>query len=95
VKLPRLALLLALAILLPASTGCGTIYNLGVSRGGPTIYGGVERDIELLDTEGPDQGIGLFFVPFDFVLSLVLDTATLPITLLCSCFGWQRARSPR
>lgn len=84
---------LALAVMLAATGGCGTAYNLGFSPGGPTLYGGVGRDIELLGPEGKDKGAAVLLVPFDFVLSLVLDTATLPITLLCGFFGWQRSKS--
>lgn len=88
-------LISAFALVLFTTTGCGTIYNLAGAPGGPTVFGGVAADADLLGPEGRDRGGAVVLVPFDIVLSAVLDIATLPVTLLCGAFEWQRAKTDR
>lgn len=91
---PRLTALF-LALLLLGTSGCGTIYNLAGSPGGPTMFGGVAWDIELLGPEGKDRGGAVVLVPFDLVLSFGMDIVTLPVTMMCGFFGWQRKSTDR
>ena len=68
-----------------ALSGCGTISNL--STGEPEFYGGVQKDIQLLETpRTPPEGIGIrnlgqlvLFV--DLPLCVFGDTLTLPIAI--------------
>jgi uncharacterized protein YceK len=79
----RVLVLLGIALL--ALSGCGTISNL--STGEPEFYGGVQKDIQLLQTpRTPPEGIGIrnlgqlvLFV--DLPLCFVGDTLTLPIAI--------------
>jgi uncharacterized protein YceK len=80
--------LLALATLLVS--GCGTIANL--QTGKPDLYGGVQHDVQLLETpRPPPQGIGIrnlgalvLFV--DLPLSVVGDTLSIPL----ANYEWHR-----
>jgi uncharacterized protein YceK len=86
---------LAGTMVLLASVGCGTTYNFASHPEGPTIYGGVVFDVELLDPRSSCKGLGVVFGPLDLPFSLVLDTATLPVTAVCELLGWRRSkRSP-
>jgi uncharacterized protein YceK len=83
-KRTRTALFVALAAV--ALGGCGTIRNL--SGGDPEIYGGVQKDVEFIETPRKQQGgIGVnsmtlaMFVPVDLCLSFVADTLTLPVAI--------------
>jgi uncharacterized protein YceK len=79
----RIAVLLCISAY--ALSGCGTIANL--STGEPDLYGGVQKDIQLLQTPAtPPTGIGIrnlgqlvLFV--DLPLCFVGDTLTLPIAI--------------
>jgi uncharacterized protein YceK len=81
-------------------SGCGTICNLtqGVVHpdSEPRVYGGVQRDVEVLDSVvnqaqtnpqarvGNDPRWALILIPLaigDPILSFVADTLTLPITI--------------
>lgn len=79
-----------LAALLIPITGCGTIANVATTPHGPAIYGGIVFDVGLTDSSSGSKGGGALFGVLDFPLSLVLDTVTLPVTLLCEIFGWRR-----
>src|ERR1700675_2231569 len=80
----RVVVLLGISAL--ALSGCGTISNL--STGEPELYGGVQKDIQLLGTPRTQpEGIGIrnlgqlvLFV--DLPLCFVGDTLTLPIAIL-------------
>jgi uncharacterized protein YceK len=71
-------------------SGCGTIANL--ETGKPELYGGVQKDVEVLETPRPQpQGIGIrnlgalvLFV--DLPLSAVGDTLTIPLAI----YEWHR-----
>jgi uncharacterized protein YceK len=84
----RITVLLALAALV--GSGCGTIANL--QTGKPDLYGGVQHDVQLLETPRPQpQGIGIrnlgalvLFV--DLPLSAVGDTLTIPLAI----YEWHR-----
>jgi uncharacterized protein YceK len=78
-----------------ATAGCGTTYNFSGNPEGPSIYGGVAYDLSLLDPSGSCKGLGVVFGPLDLPFSLVLDTATLPVTALCELFGGKRTREQR
>jgi uncharacterized protein YceK len=66
-------------------SGCGTVANL--TTGEPELYGGVQHDVQLLQTPHREQsGIGIrnlgplvLFV--DLPLCAVADTLTLPIAI--------------
>jgi Protein of unknown function (DUF1375) len=80
-----------------SGTGCGTVCNLagGVVHPDrePRVYGGVQRDMEVIETaveSGPcdkqkcDPKAYLVLIPLavaDPMLSFVADTITLPITI--------------
>ena len=91
----KVGVLMIAAALLPLLGGCGTYFNfsLGVPQhplrlgGDPEIYGGLQ-----IDAEGcgkavrGDEGfwfslLGFVFLIFDFPLSFIPDTLTLPITI--------------
>jgi uncharacterized protein YceK len=66
--------------------GCGTIRNF--SSGDPELYGGVQKDIEFIETPRTAKGgVGVntmtlaLFVPADLCLSFVADTLTLPVAI--------------
>ena len=88
----RRTVLLALAALVVS--GCGTIANL--QTGKPDLYGGVQHDVQLLETPRPQpQGIGIrnlgalvLFV--DLPLSVVGDTLTIPLAI----HEWHRGEGP-
>jgi uncharacterized protein YceK len=79
-------------------SGCGTIANL--STGEPDLYGGVQKDIQLLQTPRTQpEGIGIrnlgqlvLFV--DLPLCFVADTLTLPIAIYELQRGGARANTP-
>ncbi len=87
----RSPIIAILAMVVLSQIGCGTIMNfmpkvergqreeLGMMR----IYGGVRIDAQTLsDASWPWQKILTFlFLTVEFPLSLVLDTATLPVTI--------------
>jgi uncharacterized protein YceK len=74
-------------------SGCGTIANL--ETGKPNFYGGVQNDVQLLETpRSQPQGIGIrnlgslvLFV--DLPLCLVADTLTIPLAI----YEWHRGES--
>jgi uncharacterized protein YceK len=84
----RITVLLAISAI--SMSGCGTIANL--QTGKPDFYGGVQKDVELLQTPRPQpQGIGIrnlgalvLFV--DLPLSVVGDTLTMPLAI----YEWHR-----
>jgi uncharacterized protein YceK len=65
--------------------GCGTIRNL--ASGDPDIYGGVQKDVQLIQTPQSVKGVGVnpmtlaLFAPADLCLSLAGDTLTLPLAI--------------
>jgi uncharacterized protein YceK len=82
----RAAGLLALAAVWQA--GCGTIVNF--AQGDPDIYGGVQKDIQFIETPRKQGGGGVgvntgmllaVLAPLDTCLSLVGDTLTLPLAI--------------
>jgi uncharacterized protein YceK len=84
----RIGVVLAVVAILVS--GCGTIANL--ETGKPELYGGVQKDVALLETPRPQpQGIGIrnlgalvLFV--DLPLSVVGDTLSIPIAI----YEWHR-----
>ena len=80
------SLVVAAAALLLSTAGCGSIANFAIAPRGPRIYGGILEDVDMINGERPGGALGFL----DFPLSLILDTATLPITLMCEIFGWRR-----
>jgi uncharacterized protein YceK len=84
----RTAVLWALASFVVS--GCGTVANL--QTGKPDFYGGVQHDVQLLETpRSQPQGIGIrnlgalvLFV--DLPLSMIGDTLTLPVAI----YEWHR-----
>ena len=72
------------------ASGCGTVANL--KTGEPELYGGVQKDVQLLETpHTPEQGVGIrnlgplvLFV--DLPLSFVGDTLTMPLAI----YEWHR-----
>ncbi len=82
-----IAALAAIAAVSPG--GCGTICNF--AHGDPDIYGGVQKDVELLQTPRTATGGGVSFnkggpvfavlLTGDVALSLVADTLTLPLAI--------------
>jgi uncharacterized protein YceK len=66
-------------------SGCGTIRNLAGDD--PEIYGGVQKDIAIIQTPPARSGVGVspttvaMFMPADLGLSLVADTLTLPLAI--------------
>ena len=69
-------------------SGCGTVANLvnptedrlRLGSAGPHVYGGLRMDVDILDSPGHLGPLLPFFV-IDVPLSLVLDTALLPLTI--------------
>jgi uncharacterized protein YceK len=65
--------------------GCGTVCNL--ATGDPDLYGGVQKDVQFIQTPRKVSGIGVspmtvaFLAPADLCLSLVADTLTLPLAV--------------
>jgi uncharacterized protein YceK len=68
--------------------GCGTIRNF--AHGDPDIYGGVQKDVEFIQTPRTAVGGGVSYprgpflaalVSADVGLSLVADTLTLPLAI--------------
>lgn len=84
----RIAVLVGISAVL--ASGCGTIANL--KTGEPDFYGGVQKDVQLLQTPPPQpSGIGIrnlgqlvLFV--DLPLCFVADTLTMPIAI----YEWHR-----
>jgi uncharacterized protein YceK len=83
-----IAVLCAVAAVLP--TGCGTICNF--AHGDPDVYGGVQKDVEFIQTPRTPGGGGvsidnrgmavLAALAFaDTGLSLIADTLTLPLAI--------------
>jgi len=82
---------LGAAALLISTAGCGTIANFATQPHGPSIYGGIVGDVELMSNSTANgKSFGMVLGVLDFPLSLVLDTATLPFTILSEIFGWRR-----
>src|SRR5262245_6601978 len=86
------ALLAASAVVL--SSGCGTVWNLTLNSRGPEIYGGVQKDIEVIMTPASgvpgsnlqvlhNQAALLVFalIPAEVCLSFVGDSLTLPLVV--------------
>jgi uncharacterized protein YceK len=73
------------------ASGCGTITNL--MTGQPELYGGVQKDIQLLETPRAEpSGIGIRNLPtlvlfVDLPLCFIGDTLTIPIAI----YEWHRA----
>jgi uncharacterized protein YceK len=81
-----IAVLAAIAAVSPG--GCGTIRNF--AHGDPDIYGGVQKDVEFIQTPRTGVGGGVSYqagavlavlVVADVGLSLVADTLTLPLAI--------------
>jgi uncharacterized protein YceK len=83
--MPNTRTVLFVALAFVALVGCGTVRNL--ATGDPEIYGGVQKDIEIIQTPPPRSGVGInpmtlaLFTPVDLCLSLVGDTLTLPLAV--------------
>lgn len=90
----RLWPLLALLVL----TGCATIASLENKRE-PKIFGGVRFHVKYpefsLPTCGPCPNPGCMFSMIDFPLSLALDTALLPFTVVWELFRTSPTPPPR
>jgi uncharacterized protein YceK len=77
------AVLVALAGV--SASGCGTIRNLASQD--PEIYGGVQKDVAVIQTPPARSGVGIspttvaMFMPVDLGLSAVGDTLTLPLAI--------------
>ncbi len=85
---------LGIAIVVVAAisqTGCGTVFNFlpkdaqstHEEMGRMRVYGGVRMDGQAL-SEAPwvwRKLLGLLILTVEFPLSLVMDTATLPVTI--------------
>ncbi len=88
------ALLLSLLLALP---GCGTVFTIAASGDGPRrslVYSGTRGDAWAL-TSGFRFFEGLrVFAALDLPLSLALDTALLPLTLVQTAVVWSAAHSP-
>jgi uncharacterized protein YceK len=79
-----LSLLLAACLLLPA-LGCNSIADMAHSEGGQRVYGGTRRNVAWIQGEElvtHTGGAEVIFGIVDFPLSLGLDTAFLPVTLI-------------
>jgi uncharacterized protein YceK len=84
--MPRTRTVMFVALATVAMGGCGTIRNF--AGGDPDIYGGVQKDIEFIETPRTAKGgVGVntmtlaLFVPADLCLSFVADTLTLPVAI--------------
>lgn len=95
---PRLRAWLAGALLL--LSGCGTCFSLGarIAYGaGPIVYSGVRFDTRRIIPTPPDQIWLPWMVPLaivDWPLSLALDTAALPVTLIWAAVAEDEADVP-
>jgi hypothetical protein len=73
---------LAVVALVVSSSACGTIYNF-VDNDPPRPYGGVMTDLRGVAESDPIERPGVIvaapFVLMDICLSLVFDSATLPV----------------
>ncbi len=77
-------------VVLACAGGCGTVLNLA-SRDPVIPFGGVQKDLEVLQTSGPaihgdppgGLGAAVLFacIPAELCLSLVGDSLTLPLAL--------------
>jgi uncharacterized protein YceK len=71
--------------ILISTGGCGTLIDTFTKQGkdyaGPRIYGGIQLDISAFSGGHMPPPINIMFV-FDVPLSLCLDTAILPISLI-------------
>jgi uncharacterized protein YceK len=85
---PRILVVLAVSAIWVS--GCGTIANL--ETGKPELYGGVQKDVELLETPRPQphgigiRNLGALVLFVDLPLSAVGDTLTIPIAI----YEWHR-----
>ena len=73
----------AALLLLASGAGCSTLYDLSYDQ---TVYGGTRHNLELM--RGNCQAGDVWTGMFDFVPSLIGDTAALPLTLpvgICRC----------
>jgi hypothetical protein len=99
---------IVLVALCLAMSGCGTVCNFagGVVHPDkePRIYGGVQRDIEIIDKavnahpdNPPNMGKGAVYLialaAVDTIVSFVADTLTLPITIPIQY--WRERREER
>jgi len=88
-KCTRIAVLVGISAFLV--TGCGTISNLTTEQ--PELYGGVQKDIQLLETPHTEpsgigiRNLGLLVLFVDLPLSFMADTLTVPIAI----YEWHRA----
>jgi uncharacterized protein YceK len=79
----RTILFVALATI--SLAGCGTVRNF--ATGDPEIYGGVQKDVQFIQTPQTAKGVCVnpmtlaFLAPADLCLSFVADTLTLPIAV--------------
>jgi hypothetical protein len=75
-------------------SGCGTAWNFVSNANGPTVYGGVQRDIEFIMTPAStspggtwqeftnEEGLVIFaLIPAEVCLSFVADSLTLPLVV--------------
>ena len=88
----RVVVLSALAAIVVS--GCGTIANL--KTGEPDLYGGVQKDVQLLQTPRTQTGgigirnLGQLVLFVDLPLCVVADTLTIPIAI----YEWHRGAAP-
>jgi uncharacterized protein YceK len=79
----RITVLLSVCTLVVS--GCGTIANL--QTGKPDFYGGVQKDVEFLETPRPQpagigiSNLGALVLFVDLPLSVVGDTLTMPLAI--------------
>jgi uncharacterized protein YceK len=79
-----------LAVCALVAGGCGTIANL--QTGKPDFYGGVQKDVQFLETPRPQpagigiSNLGALVLFVDLPLSVVGDTLTMPLAI----YEWHR-----
>lgn len=76
--------LIALVLVLVAAPGCSTLYDLSYDQ---SVYGGTKHNLsQWCDDDCETEGI--WYSMFDFIPSVIGDTAALPLTMplaLCRC----------
>lgn len=65
--------------------GCGSIADIATEQ---RIYGGVQKDVELMENPFPMILLAVLDVP----LSACLDTVLLPVTIAISVFSEENSR---
>jgi uncharacterized protein YceK len=77
--------LLVAAFLCLSVVGCSSIVDMARSEDGQRVYGGTRKNVAWVqgkETFTHDGGAELIIGVFDFPLSLALDTAFFPVTLI-------------